>query len=626
MVDPVNYQSRDLDQVDSDVSYAKETFLKFMTAIEKCGGMRADLQLLELGPGSDFGAQLLLASTGVHITLADRYLAKWDPKFHPFLYRRLYDSWDGPKGELSKALEAGGYEGTRLTLIEEPAEDLASLADASFDIVYSNAVLEHIVDLAKVASETARVVRPGGYGYHKIDWRYHRDFSRPIDHLLMKESIFLIAAEDALWEFGNRYRSIEFWNHFEAVGLQVIERIVTDRATPNYLDEVTPSLRNTESSYRMWPALDLDQVSGFIVATKLHGPAATVLRERARDTLALIESLKTASLDACAARQKLASIRRQDEPVDIAIDPTLAERDGMQWSIPFPALPAPDRLADAGDAPFKLFEGDNELGPAHAPQEDIKNIGRGRFAHANGSILFSTSDNSSPKENGRRYAVRVPERLFAAKRRWDDATTFEIDPATAEQNGMMWSVAAPSLPAGDSVDDNFKSPSQLFEDGKELGPAHALHADIISTGRGRFAHWNDSVLFSTSDNSSPKENGRRYVVRVPDEKAVPVRNYADAIEIEINPRLARQDGLMWSITIPDLPAGDTGADAYGAHSRLFEDGDELGPAHSLHEHIKTSGRGRFSHWNDVFFFSTSDNSSPKENGRRYVLRVPKVAK
>jgi hypothetical protein len=57
--------------------------------------------------------------------------------------------------------------------------------------------------------------------------------------------------------------------------------------------------------------------------------------------------------------------------------------------------------------------------------------------------------------------------------------------------------------------------------------------------------------------------------------------------------------------------------------RVFEDGVALGPAHALHAEIREQGRGRFSHWRNALYFSTSDNSDPNLNGRKYELRPEK---
>jgi hypothetical protein len=54
----------------------------------------------------------------------------------------------------------------------------------------------------------------------------------------------------------------------------------------------------------------------------------------------------------------------------------------------------------------------------------------------------------------------------------------------------------------------------LAEDTVPLGPAHAPHADIRTKGGGRFSHWTVAILFSSSDNSDPRTNGRLYTLTV----------------------------------------------------------------------------------------------------------------
>jgi hypothetical protein len=71
-----------------------------------------------------------------------------------------------------------------------------------------------------------------------------------------------------------------------------------------------------------------------------------------------------------------------------------------------------------------------------------------------------------------------------------------------------------------TVPDNSSFPLQstlrLFENVRELGPAHAAHYQIRDVGRGLFSYWSDpggAVLrFSTSDNTDPRTNSRRYIV------------------------------------------------------------------------------------------------------------------
>ena len=65
----------------------------------------------------------------------------------------------------------------------------------------------------------------------------------------------------------------------------------------------------------------------------------------------------------------------------------------------------------------------------------------------------------------------------------------------------------------------------VLEDGVPLPLPHALHEEIRRLGAGRYSHWTfrggadrngtpyREVLFSTTDNSDPTSNGRRYTAR-----------------------------------------------------------------------------------------------------------------
>jgi hypothetical protein len=54
---------------------------------------------------------------------------------------------------------------------------------------------------------------------------------------------------------------------------------------------------------------------------------------------------------------------------------------------------------------------------------------------------------------------------------------------------------------------------RLFENGLELGPAHALGTTVKSAGHGAFSHWASHVYFSSSDGTDPRTNGRNYTAR-----------------------------------------------------------------------------------------------------------------
>ena len=91
----------------------------------------------------------------------------------------------------------------------------------------------------------------------------------------------------------------------------------------------------------------------------------------------------------------------------------------------------------------------------------------------------------------------------------------ELDVSAAFSNsGYAWKVDTVFGVPADISAALRRSPLRLFEDGRELGPAHAAHVDIRGIGLGQFSHWSngttESLYFSASDNTSPRTNGRRY--------------------------------------------------------------------------------------------------------------------
>jgi hypothetical protein len=52
-----------------------------------------------------------------------------------------------------------------------------------------------------------------------------------------------------------------------------------------------------------------------------------------------------------------------------------------------------------------VFEDDKPLAIGHAPHEDIRRRGEGRYSHWNDRVYFSASDNTDPTRNGRVYTV-----------------------------------------------------------------------------------------------------------------------------------------------------------------------------------------------------------------------------
>ncbi|MGY2989950.1 MULTISPECIES: radical SAM protein [Bradyrhizobium] len=142
----------------------------------------------------------------------------------------------------------------------------------------------------------------------------------------------------------------------------------------------------------------------------------------------------------------------------------------------------------------------------------------------------------------------------------------------------------------------------LYENGQLLSAHCSQHDDIREFGGGAFAVSGQSLYFSSSDGSDPRRNGRQYCLR-------PLPFLDDEIELGM---LVHDGGHAF---VAEL---DRSIEAHALV--LLEDGRALDGPHSLHDDIRTGGRGRYSVWDKSLYFSTSDNSDPRSNGRHYRLR------
>lgn len=80
----------------------------------------------------------------------------------------------------------------------------------------------------------------------------------------------------------------------------------------------------------------------------------------------------------------------------------------------------------------------------------------------------------------------------------------------------------------------------------------------------------------------------------------------------------RERPLAWPIA---SFIGDSPSDAQASTLILLENGKVVGRAHALHDTIRANGLGDYSHWWKSIFFSASDCSDPRTNGRSYEVVI-----
>jgi len=109
-------------------------------------------------------------------------------------------------------------------------------------------------------------------------------------------------------------------------------------------------------------------------------------------------------------------------------------------------------------------------------------------------------------------------RPIGAQNYWDEVmrryVREELASPFSHKEGYCWMASLPHLSGlADTEERPTQSSLRMLEDGRLLQFAHAPHLTIAKAGEGRYSHWQDNLYFSTSDNSDPNTNGRRYEIR-----------------------------------------------------------------------------------------------------------------
>lgn len=233
-------------------------------------------------------------------------------------------------------------------------------------------------------------------------------------------------------------------------------------------------------------------------------------------------------------------------------------------------------------------------------------------------VLFTQCKKETTEEF---YAGSKPDAVMATTSSTTVSGTLNVSTAVSD-GGYSYYIGQDLQTTGDSNNQPTVSTIRIFEDGKEIGPAHSLHNDIRKNGAGRFSHWNSGIYLSASDNSNPKTNGRTYTYTNSTTATTTTTTTTTSSGVAVNVSAASSDGgYAYYVDVDPSLVGDSNEQLTISTMRLFEDGVEIGPAHAIHADIRNYGKGRFSHWGTGLRFSSSDNSNPKTNGRKYTYTV-----
>jgi SAM-dependent methyltransferase len=219
-------------------------------------GIRPDARIMEIGPGVAFGGMAYLRAAGMSVAVSDRWLAPWSDAYHSRVYAGIADRLQGQPGfdvsPLRRMVAARGYGDDSVRCVFEAAERLADAGLGEFDAIVSNAVLEHVQGLDETLASLFRLTRSGGVGLHQVDFRDHRDFDRPLEHLFLKPEKFALVNERVHFEYGSRRRQPEYAEAMRHAGFDIETYEISERAKEAYLDRVVTRLGRRRNSTAAW--------------------------------------------------------------------------------------------------------------------------------------------------------------------------------------------------------------------------------------------------------------------------------------------------------------------------------------------------------------------------------------
>lgn len=165
-----------------DVVYHWERFLRVYTEREK---PFYDQHVLEIGPGPDLGTGVILLALGAKSYCAiDRYeLATRTPaEFYERLFKRIRHFPECEKAmKVFHEFEKNGSD--RFTYICDSNFNLDAVQSDKYQILITQAVLEHLHDLRAVFATLRHKLSRGGFMIHEVDLSTHTRFIRDLDPL-----------------------------------------------------------------------------------------------------------------------------------------------------------------------------------------------------------------------------------------------------------------------------------------------------------------------------------------------------------------------------------------------------------------------------------------------------------
>lgn len=214
--------------------------------------------VLELGPGDSIASAIIAASYGAHAIMVDagRFVREEIP---PYLDLARVLTENKLPAELSDCLDIDEILNCcSAKYMTDGLESLRQIEDESVDLIFSQAVLEHVRrhEFLETIQECRRILKPGGICSHQVDLRDH--LGGGLNNLLFREKVWESEFFAKSGFYTNRIRYSQMLDLFKRGGFQVQVTDVNRWETP-------PTQRNKLArEFMMLPDEDLC-ISGFDV-------------------------------------------------------------------------------------------------------------------------------------------------------------------------------------------------------------------------------------------------------------------------------------------------------------------------------------------------------------------------
>lgn len=256
-------------EVERSVSYCIDVVENWEKVLQTYSGREnpfANMNVLEIGPGPDLGTGLVVLAMGAKSYAAidkHKLVCKTPQLFYDKLLEKLeiFPEYESAKAAL-KVFQSNNINDVFSYICGSCLEELTS---KTFDVLVSQAVLEHIIDIESVLKTLYKKMTPGGVMVHEIDFGTHTAIIRdidPLNHLRYCEAIWDLLKFDGS---PNRLQFSDYENILKEFGFKKIERKPLRILDKQYVQRTKSHL---STQFRDYPDEEIAIKSLYLLATK----------------------------------------------------------------------------------------------------------------------------------------------------------------------------------------------------------------------------------------------------------------------------------------------------------------------------------------------------------------------